>query len=94
MLPPQGSVGGLPPASLVAHLDHIRQQDMVVRARIPCPGSGVPGMRANEPTGLGRGGASTPTATDIPGHIVEVVEGGVSLGVDDQMHVLGSADHP
>jgi hypothetical protein len=48
----------------------------------------------DEPAGLGRGGASTPAATDIPGHIIEVVECGVSLGIHDQMHVLGAADHP
>ena len=54
----------------------------------------MPGVRVDEPAGLGRGGTSTPAATHIPGHMVEVVEGAVAFGVHDQMHVLGAADHP
>ncbi len=51
-------------------------------------------MRVDQPAGGGRGGRPTSSPAHAAGQLVEVVEGGVALGVHDQMHVLGPADQP
>ena len=52
------------------------------------------GVGVDQPVGRGRRGRPTSPAAHAAGHPVEVGEGGVALGVHDQMHVLGPADHP
>ncbi len=93
VLPPQGGVGRLPPTLVVEHLNDVRQEQMVVRARIPGPGGGVAGVGEDQPVRLGRHRRHTAPAAHSSGHPVQVGHGGVALGVHNEMHVLDPADH-
>ena len=81
------------PPRVVEHLDHVGHQHVVVRVRVTGPGGGVPGPPVDQ---TGRGGADLALASSAallgdPG--VEEGEGGVGLGVEDPVHVIGPADH-
>ena len=77
VLPPQRRVRCLPPALLVLHLQKICKQNMVVRARVTCPGGGVAGVGVDEPArGRGLGRLAAPAA-HLAGHPVEVRHRGV-----------------
>jgi hypothetical protein len=87
-----GGVQRLPSAGMVEHLHHVGNQDVVVGVRVTGPGGGVPGAPEGQ---AGRRGAdleaSPPAALALdPG--VEEGHGGVGLGVEDLVHVVGSTD--
>lgn len=94
-----GYVGGLPtdalpPARLVEHLHHVRQQHMIMRAKVPRTRGGVPGDGVDQAGGgAHHRGAATPAATRFRDRL-EIGKGRVTLGVHDRRHVLGPADHP
>jgi hypothetical protein len=52
------------------------------------------GVGVDQSAGRRRGGRSTSPTAHSPGQLIEIVQGGVALGVHDQMHVLGAADYP
>jgi hypothetical protein len=53
----------------------------------------MPGGRPDEPTGGDPGLGASPPTTPFGDEAVQVLEGGVALGIDDLVHVLGAADH-
>jgi hypothetical protein len=66
---------------------------MVVHLRIANPGCRVAGGRPDEPTGGDAGLGTSPPTTSLCHDTVQVLEGGVALGIDDLVHVLGATDH-
>ena len=56
------------------------------------PGRGVAGHGPRQAVGRCRTWPAPPPAL-LLNHLVQVGHGGVSLGVQDQVHVLGPADH-
>jgi hypothetical protein len=87
-------VGALPSSAGVSHQHGIRDQDMIVHLGIASPGRSVPGGRPYEPAGSDPRLASSPPTTPFCDETVQVLKGGVALGVDDLVHVLGASDHP
>ena len=85
-------VGSLPSASFVEHGGDVGDEDVVVGARVAGASRGVAGVGVDEATGRGRRRRSTPAATSLAHQLFEVLEGGVALGVEDGVHVVGSAD--
>lgn len=75
MFSPHGSIGRLPPAPVIPHLDHIGQQHIIMRARIPGSRRGVPGVPVNQSPCFGRGGRPAPPAASISGDPVDVAQG-------------------
>jgi hypothetical protein len=93
MVSQERRVGAFPTSAGVSHRHGIRDQDVVVHLGIASPGRRVPGGRPDKPTGGdARLGASPPT-TAFRDETVQVPEGGVALGIDDLVHVLGATDH-
>ena len=94
VLPPQRRVGRLPAALFVLHLHDVGQQDVVVRAGVAGPRSGVAGVGVDEPARGRCFGRLASPPSHLAGHPVQVGEGRIALGVHDPVHVLGPADHP
>ena len=92
MLSPQGGVGRLPPSPGVVHAHEVGHQHVVMGAGIAGPGGGVPGRGVGEPFGGGAHRRPAPPSAHAAGDVVEVGQGGVTLGVHDGVHVLGPAD--
>ncbi len=86
-------VGALPPSASISHQHGIRDQDVVVDLGIAGPGRRMPGGRPGETAGSDAGLGASPPATPFDDKAVQVLEGGVALGVDDLVHVLGVTDH-
>ena len=86
-------VGALPPCAGVSHQHGIRDQDMVVHLGIASPGRRVSGGRPDETTRGDAGLSTSPPTTLLGDEAVQVLEGGVALGIDDLVHVLGATDH-
>ncbi len=62
-------------------------------ARVAGPGCGVASGGVDQALGRGAHRRLPPSSPEAPGQVVEVGQGGVSLGVHDPVHVLGPADH-
>ena len=86
--------GALVPPLSSQHLDHVGDQHMVVGAGVAGPGGGVAGVGVDEAGGRGRDGGHASASAALFGHVVQVGERGVALGVHDGVHVLGPAEHP
>ena len=94
VLPPQRRVGCFPPGPLILHSQEVGQQNVVVRARVTCPGGGVAGAGVDEPAcGRSLSGLAA-AATHFLGDLVEVRHCRVRLGVHDLVHCLRPAHHP
>jgi hypothetical protein len=85
--------GALPSSAGISHQHGIRDQDMVVHLGIPGPGRRMPGGRPGETSGGDAGLGASPPTTSLCDEAVQVLKGGVALGVDDLVHVLGAPDH-
>ncbi len=94
LVTPQGGVRRLPAPGAVVHLEEVGDQHVVVRARVARPGRGMAGVGVDEPAGGRRRPRPAPTAPAGPGHLVEVGQGGVALGVEQAVHDLAQVDHP
>jgi hypothetical protein len=86
-------VGALPSSACVSHQHCIRDQDMIVHLGIASPGRRVARGRPDEPTGGDPRLASSPPTTPFDDETVQVLKGGVALGIDNLVHVLGAPDH-
>ena len=93
VLAPHRRVGRLPPAPLVAHLDQVRDQHVIVGGGITRPGRGMAGVGVHQPRRRRRHPGPAASAAEAAGHVVEVGQRGVPFGVHDGVHVLGPADH-
>ena len=89
----QPGVEALPAASLVAHAHDVGDEHVVVDLGVAGPGRRMAGHRPGEPRGRGADLGAAATAASVHDDLVEVGHGGVALGVDDLVHVLGPADH-
>ena len=76
-------VGAFPPSPCVTHQHGVRDQDMVVHLGIAGPGRRMAGGRPDEPTGGDPGLGASPPTTPFGDEAVQVLEGGVALGIDD-----------
>lgn len=90
----RGGVERLPAAALVGHGDDVGDEDVVVGSGVAGSAGGVAGDGPREPVGRGAGLGPASAAAPVTEPVVEVGEGGVALGVEDGVHVLGLADHP
>jgi hypothetical protein len=89
---PQRRVGRLPPTPPVEHLDHVRDQHVIMRAGVPRTRGRVPGVGVDQPAGGRRNRCTTaPPADRSP---IEIGQRRIPFGVHDRMHVLRPADHP
>ena len=93
LLAPHRGVGRLPAAEVVEHLDHVGQEDVVVRTGVPGPGGGVTGVGVDQPTRRRGDGQAAPPPAALPGDGLQIGQGGVPLGVHDPVHVLSPPDH-
>ena len=91
---PRGRVRGLPAALGIEHLDRVHDQDVIVRARIPGPARGVPGVREHQPAGRGGHGGLAAAAAHRLGQRVEIRHRAVPFRVHDPVHVRRPAHHP
>jgi hypothetical protein len=87
-------VQALPAAPLVAHGHDIGHQDMVVDLGVAGSRRRMARHRPGEASGGGALLGAASTAAAVHHDLVQVGHGGVPFGVDDQVHVLGPADHP
>ena len=81
------------PPLLVAHAHDVGDKHVVVDLGVAGPGRRMAGHRPGEPFGRGADLGAAATAASVHDDLVEVGHGGVPLGVDDLVHVLGPADH-
>jgi hypothetical protein len=86
-------VGAFPTSAGVTHEHGVRDQHVVVHLGIAGPGRRVAGGRPDEPTGGNACLGASPPTSSFCDETVQVLEGGVTLGVDDLVHVLGATDH-
>jgi len=66
---------------------------MVMDLRVPGPGGGVARCGPGESAGCHTGLCAASASSAVCDEAVEILKGGVALGVCDLMHVLGTADH-
>jgi len=94
VLTQQGRVGALPAALAVGHLHQVGHQDVVVGVGVAGPGGGVAGHRIDQTAGSGAHRRVAPPAALLDDQAVQVGQRGVTLGVEDAVHVLGPTDDP
>jgi hypothetical protein len=93
MVSQERRVGAFPTSAGVSHQHGIRDQDMIVHLGIAGPGRRMAGSRPGETTGGHAGLGTSPPTTSLCDETVQIFEGGVALGIDDLVHVLGATDH-
>ncbi|MDQ6725607.1 MAG: hypothetical protein M3066_05510 [Actinomycetota bacterium] len=94
VLSQQGGVGALPAALAVGHVDEVRDQHVVMGVGVAGPRSGVAGDGVDESTGSGGHCGVAPPAALLDDQPVQVGQRGVTLSIQDAVHVLGPSDHP
>jgi hypothetical protein len=94
MVTQQGGVERLPAAPFVAHLHKIGEQNMIVRLGVATSRCRMAGHGPGEPAGRRTHLRPSPPPAVLLDDVVQVGHGGVPLGVQDGVHVLGPAHDP
>jgi hypothetical protein len=93
-VPQPGGIQRLPAAVAVEHLGQVGDQHMIMRCGVAGPGGGVAGAGPQQAPGRGAGLPAAAAAALAGEPLLQERHGGVGLGVDDGVHVIGPAHQP
>jgi hypothetical protein len=89
----KGSACALPSSVGIAHGNGVGDEHMIMDLRVPGPGGRLATCGPGESAGCHSGLCPASAASAVCDNAVEIIKGGVALGVCDLVHVLDTTDH-